>query len=360
VTTPACELAAHSIATHLQQIYTGFLMLHRDGRIRLRQRIVRDPTLREGPQHLRDAPACRLTVRVNGRVSLCYDVHDSWEIDERRLAEVDFYFKRSYAPERLGTLDPGLRARVRPLGLNYSLFPDGRDRFALGRALRIARGRKRIEEAARALALSDRFAFTPRVRVMSSPPEYSQPPRVIFMTRAFDPHDTADRSRAKVDERDALNDARADLMRALRRELGARFYGGFTHTPHALRRYPDLLVPEPERGSKGGYITHLRSFPIGVATTGIHESIGWKFAEYVAFAKAIVSEPLRYRVAGDLAPGRHYLEFRGVDECLGNVFRLIEDEGLRRALMANNADYYQRYLRPDHLVMNTLATALAP
>ncbi len=353
-----CELAPRSIQAHLQQLYTGFLMLHRSGRVRVRQRVTRDTEPRTGPQHLREAPDYRLTVRVAG-VSIEYDVHDSWEIDQGALARADAYFKRSYAPERLASIGAGPRAKIHPLGLNYAVFPDGVDRFGVARSLALASGTMRIAEAARALSLTDRLVFTPRVGVMSSPPDHRRPLRALFMTRTFDPHDRADRSPEKTKERERLNDERAGLIRALRAALGKRFYGGFVHTPHAVQRYPDLLVGEKARGTKGGYIGHLREFPVCVTTTGIHESIGWKFAEYVAFSKAIVSEPLRYRATGDLAPDRHYLEFTSVDECVSRVERLFDDEGLRRSLMENNAAYYQRYLRPDRLVLNTLEAALA-
>jgi hypothetical protein len=353
-----CELLAGSIQNHLQQLYTGFLMLHRRGRVDARQRIIRDHAPRAGPQHLRTARDYHLRVVVNRRIALYYDVHDSWEVDEQDVQHVDFYFKRSYDPARLSSLPAALRGKIHPLGLNYSLFPDGVDWFGLVRNLRLARGARKLSEAARALGVSDPFAFTPRVGVMWSPPDDRAIPRALFMTRAFDPNDQTDRSQAKKDEREWLNDERAQLIRVLRRELGERFYGGFTHTPHATRRYPDLLVGDAARGTKAGYIAQLRSYSIGIATTGIHESIGWKFAEYVAFAKAIVSEPLHYRVTGDLAPGRNYLEFRSIDECVQHVVRLLEDADLRRAMMASNAAYYQSYLRPDVLVMNSLASVV--
>ncbi len=354
---PVCELASHSIQTHLQQIYTGFLMLHRSRELRMRQRVVRDDTPREGPQHIRAARDYRLSVVLDTHTQLEYDVHDSWELDENRLARAHLYFKRSYAPDRLAYLPAEARAKVRPLGLNYAVFPDGPDWFGVARSLRLARGATRVREVARSLALTDGVAFSPRVRAMSAPPEPERALRALFMTRTFDPGDDADRSAEKRDERDGINDARAALIRALRTELGGRFYGGFAHTAHAVRRYPDVLVPEKARGTKGGYIEHLRSFPVCIATTGIHDSIGWKFAEYVAFSKAIVCEPLRYGATGDLAPGRHYLEFRTVDECVAHVVRLFDDRALRTELMSNNAAYYERYLRPERLVWNTLEIA---
>lgn len=359
MTAIACELEAHSLQTHLEQIYTGFLLLHRSGRVRVRQRVVRKRVAGARPQHLHDAFGYQLRAVVNGRIAINYDTHDSWEIDESILPHVELYFKRSYAPERIAALDPAARAKIRPLGLNYSVFPDGVDRFGFARALRLGRGMQRIRSAARALSVTDRFAFTPRVRAMSAPPDFDTPPKIVFMVRTFDPHDHAQRAPEKIAERHALNDARADLIRALRREWGPRFYGGFVHTPHTLSRYPDLLVPERARGSKGGYIAHMRAFPIGVATTGIHGSTGWKFAEYIAFAKAIVAEPLQYRATGDLAPERNYLEFTSVDRCLAAIARLFDDEALRHGMMANNARYYEDYVRPDRLVMNTIEAALA-
>jgi len=248
---------------------------------------------------------------------------------------------------------------VRPLGLNYALFPDGVDRFGVERVFKLAHGSERWKEAARALTLSDAIAFTPRVSRMWNAPDFNREPRALFMTRAFDVGNAPDRSAEKVAERIALNDERAAIIRSLRSALGSRFYGGFTHTPHAVRNYPDALIPDPARGSKGGYIRTLRAYPVCVATTGIHGSIGWKFAEYVAFAKAVVSEPLNYVVPGDLAPGRHYLEFHGVDGCVQAVLRAMEDATLRAQLMANNASYYQSYLRPDRLVWNTIEAVLA-
>jgi hypothetical protein len=359
LTSIACELESHSQQTHLEQIYTGFSLLHRSGRVRVRQRVVRKHETRTRPQHLRDAHNYQLRVVVNGRVAINYDTHDSWEIDESVLPHVDLYFKRSYAPERVAALEAGARTKIRPLGLNYAVFPDRIDRFGFARSLRLGRGMERIRSAARCLAVTDRFAFTPRVRAMSAPPDFDTPPKVLFMVRTFDPNDHAERAPEKIAERRTLNDARADLIRALRREWGSRFYGGFVHTPHAIARYPDLLVPEPARGTKGGYIAQLRAFPIGVATTGIHGSTGWKFAEYIAFSKAIVTEPLVYRATGDLAPERNYLEFTSVDACLAAVARLFDDEALRHGMMANNARYYESDMRPERLVMNTLEAALS-
>src|SRR5262245_23265182 len=155
MTTVTCALEPHSLQTHLQQIYTGFLMLHRGGRIRMTQRVRPAPALRPGPQHLRDAASYRVAVRIDGRIDAVYDLHDSAEIDPDALAGAHIYFKRSFAPAALEALAPGQRQKVRPLGLNYSLYPDGVDGFGVARAWELARGAGRWRETARALTISD-------------------------------------------------------------------------------------------------------------------------------------------------------------------------------------------------------------
>jgi hypothetical protein len=103
----------------------------------------------------------------------------------------------------------------------------------------------------------------------------------------------------------------------------------------------------------------LKRFPICIATTGIHGSIGWKIAEYVSYSKAIVTERLNYRVPGNFEKELNYLEFVSPEDCVESAVRLFQDYKLRCQLMINNYRYYQSYLRPDSLVMNTLAIAIS-
>ena len=92
-----------------------------------------------------------------------------------------------------------------------------------------------------------------------------------------------------------------------------------------------------------------------MTTVGLNGSNGWKLGEYVAFSKAIVTEPLRFRVIGDFEKEKNYLEFVNPEELIESVTRLYEDRNLRMAIMMNNYRYYQSYVRPDALVLNSLA-----
>ena len=102
----------------------------------------------------------------------------------------------------------------------------------------------------------------------------------------------------------------------------------------------------------------VKESSICIATMGLHESIGWKFAEYVSASKAIVSEELHYEVPGDFQSGRNYLTFKTPEECVDQIDKLVKDEDYRYQMMVNNFNYYHQYVRPDRLVLNSLITIL--
>ena len=358
-----CRLVCRAVGLHVQQFYTGFSMLQKRGLVRLEQEIAaRTEPAPHKPRHLRDAGRAHLRVIVNGRLSLYYDGHDSWEIDEDELCRSDFYFKRSYSPARYHDLGEEQR-KIHPLGLSYQVYPDETDLSGLRRALSLAfEPREMATEIYRSIKMPDpinRRAFTPRVRDLEALPDFSAEPKVLFMARPYDPYDDPGRDPAKVEQRRLINESRAECIRVLRKAFGHRFYGGFQRFDYSEKNFPDVLMPARRLGDKGNYIETLKQFPICVATTGLHGSIGWKFAEYVAASKAIVSEPLEYGVTGDLAPGRNYLEFRSPEECASKAELLMSDGQLRARMMMDNLRYYTAYLRPDSLVLNSLMTALA-
>lgn len=318
---------------HIQQIYTGFAMLAKQGAIRLRSEICER----------------RVAAKVNGK-TLVYDTTDGFGIDERDLGTCDFYFKRSYYPAYLKDADP--TGKVVPLGLNYEVYPDFVDWLALKRSVYLGRSlRVKARGALRALKV-DR-TFKPRLSVMQAADlVHVEKANVLFLTRTWDPSNTL---RHGMPTREEINDMRAECISALRREFGHRALAGFAHTPLAAKKYASLLTPGVAEKSK--YIATLRNYSVCVATTGLHGSIGWKFGEYVAFAKAIVSEPLNYEVP-NLRVEDQFVEFTTPEQCVTEVSRLFENMDLRKRLATNNLKYYQDHLRPDRFVMRTLKYAL--
>lgn len=354
-----CELTWYSSGGHLQQLFTGFLMLHRRGLVRLSQRFSRRP-LRSSPlPHLRDVSGAHLGLLLDGALGVHYDCHDAVEVNEDRLEHCDFYFKRSYSQRYVDSL-PRHRSKVFPLGLYYRVLPDAAHWLSVQRALITGEGLAgKLASLVDAVDAANRLRYSPRVRELESLPQPDLAPRVLFLAAAHDPYSSPERSKDKIDEMLAINDMRANCIRVLRKELGERFLGGFIHTAYSRRAHAHALVHDGAVTRKRSYVRLLKSFPICIATTGLHGSIGGKFAEYVALSKAVVSEKLNYAVPGDLQAGRNYLEFASADECAAKALRLVEDRDERARLMFNNACYYQSYLRPDSLVLNSLLRALS-
>jgi hypothetical protein len=243
--------------------------------------------------------------------------------------------------------------------LNYLVYPSSIDRFALHRNLVLSDGIKKISSVIRPLNILDSFKFTPRIKLMHSLPDYKAKPKIIFVVKSYDPYDKPDRPKEKIEERIQINETRANCIKMLRDEFGSDFYGGFYHTNFAEKNYRNYLMPNKKLSSKRNYINLLKTFPICIANSGLHGSIGWKFAEYIAFSKAIITEKMDYEVPGNLEKDKNYLEFSSPEGCVENALKIFNDKELRNYIMTNNAKYYQTYLRPDSLVLNTLLTSLS-
>ena len=352
-----CELVAYSDGEHVQQIYTGFHLLHRQGVLNVRQTIPPDCLLNKtDPARWVDYRFSNVRAVVNGRTTICYDMHDWNWIDERILGEVDFYFKRSFDPRHVATLPQ--RHKVFPLGLNYRVLSAKPDRFRFERSAFYA-NQARVKAILKSLKV-DRLlrgqGDAERLDNLEAPPDFMAEPRVLFMARAWDTNHILDTTQRDLVH--GLNEMRAECVRRLRKELGSRFFGGLAHDAFASAHYRDVLLPDAGLADKRRYLSMLKGYPICVATTGLNGSNGWKLGEYVAHSKAIVTEPLRYVVPGDFASGTHFLEFTTPDALLDRTMRLVEDRELRCAMMMNNYRYYRAYVRPDVLVLNSLATAL--
>src|ERR1700761_4944827 len=90
----SCRLLYRSASPHIQQLYTGFCLLHRSGFVRLSQEMRRTPIdYRDAAPHLKDAGHAHLDALVGGKLRLHFDTHDAQEIAVGELDQCDFYFK---------------------------------------------------------------------------------------------------------------------------------------------------------------------------------------------------------------------------------------------------------------------------
>ncbi|MET0753739.1 MAG: hypothetical protein ABWZ66_10220, partial [Pyrinomonadaceae bacterium] len=92
-----CEIIVSSDVEHLQQIYAGFSRLHQSGFLELKQTIPAEFLQNKNqPERWTDYKFFNTKVVIDGKIRVCYDLHDWNWIDEEILRESDFYFKRSY------------------------------------------------------------------------------------------------------------------------------------------------------------------------------------------------------------------------------------------------------------------------
>ncbi|MDQ2747575.1 MAG: glycosyltransferase family 1 protein, partial [Acidobacteriota bacterium] len=188
---------------------------------------------------------------------------------------------------------------------------------------------------------------------MQAYPQFDALPKALFMARAWDTDLIEDKERKADVER--INENRAECIRSLRKEFGTRFFGGLAPDDYALKHFKDCLLPDRSIAGKRRYLEILKQFPVCVATTGLNNSNGWKLGEYVAFSKAIVTEPLHFQVTGPFTKEVNYLEFTSSDQAVEAVARLFDDKVFRSEMMINNYRYYQSFIKPDSLILNTLS-----
>ncbi len=356
--TPKVDIFVQSNAGHLQQLYTGFAALHAAGKIKLIQHLKKKPAMNSSVEpHLRDARLAHCSAIIDEKYYIYYDMHDSWEVDEEALNNNDLYFKRSFHPEKFSKTITNL-SKIRAYGLNYEVTSNPPDLFALQRSLLARNAREFLTGMGWATGLANLWQFIPSLPRMEAPPPEDAPPTVLFMARTWDPNQSSAHLdlKRKVD-RDAINLMRAECIRALRAAFGEKFVGGFASTEFARKAYPDLILNN-DSYAKRNYIEILRANTIGVTTAGLHGSIGWKMAEYVAFSRAIVTEELHTTLPGSFAEGSNYLSFRTPSECVEQVRYLLSNDLLRKRMMQNNRDYYLNYLHPKCIVARTIQEAV--
>lgn len=349
-----CELIISSETEHLRQIYTGFSMLHRQNFLRLRQTIANEHLQnKQTADRWVDYKFFNAKVIINDKITVIYDAHDWNWIDEEILSEADFYFKRSYDEEFVSKLKEG--AKVFPLGLNYQVASGERDEFQLQRVAFYG-GKDKIKAIFKSFHFKSR-GETEQLGNMQSYPSFDSPPKILFWSRAWDTNLIQNKNGREAVEQ--LNENRADCVRQLRKTFGKNFLGGLAHEDYAVKHFKDCLLPDTRLFAKRSYLEILKDFPICVTTVGLNGSNGWKLGEYVAFSKAIVTEPLHFSVTGDFRKEVNYLEFTTPENLVETAAKLFEDVNLRSAMMLNNYRYYQAFVKPDPLILNSLATVLS-
>ena len=357
------DLFGYSQLAHVWQIYTGLGLLSLRGAIDLH---VRPPAAGPGMASLAGRTPHDLmgvAVTLNGSCKVFFDMRDDSGLPEAVVAECDLYFKRSY---RQADIPERWRAKVRPWGLNTEVHLDARDwsRLPPPRPPRPAWMRRLMHRWNTAVPTSalavDRSTFCLATDAMlRCDPPVQMAPRVLFMTRAWDPDDNGGWTLLPQERAQwlALNRMRQEIVVKLRAELGPAFTGGLERTDYALRHHGAAVLEDRSLSNKLHYLRTLRQHPICVTSIGLHHSNGWKMAEYLAMSRAIVTERLHYHVPYGLAAGTHYLEYEDPQGCVDRVLQLVGDAALRTRLMKAAQAWYAEHGAPDRLMAHALAAS---
>lgn len=347
----AITLFPFSNIGHLRQVFTGFHLLERLGLISLRYSKSGPALFNHNPPNDLDRGAYCLVARIEGFGDVAYDVHDSDVIVDPLHQGCRLYFKRSY--NRLAhSQDP----KIKPLGLNLLIENQDASLIAAWRALSFGRGRTRYGDVLRALAISP--PYTARPSDLTTFPVAQKDPKVLFLARAWEPGGYYGVTDEEIEQRRAINALRAGCIRHLRREFGDRFVGGLSPDSFAREHFGDVLA-DPTAVRKDVYLRSLSRFDVCISTQGLLGSTGWKFAEYLALGRSVVTETMPFEAVGPLKDGVNYLTFETPEQCVEAVTAIFEDRTRRQEMMSLNASYYQSYVRPEALVFNSLTTALS-
>lgn len=169
---------------------------------------------------------------------------------------------------------------------------------------------------------------------------------ILFCTRLWSQKNT----HFPVDE---LNETRIQSIISLRRAFHRNIMAGVSDSPLSRKMCKDLILPSKVTDRKN-YLGLIGKSCVCVTTTGLHRSIGWRFGEYVASGKAIISEPLFFSVPGDFHEKQNYLSFTSTKELTEQCDCLLSDPEKRRKMEQSNINYYIHNLRPDVLIWNTI------
>lgn len=340
------ELTIFSPSPHISQIAAGFLMLKKQGKIDLK--------IKTEQSQLLDRSMAQAV--INGRWTVAYDTHDGYNKLhsqlEGYLQTVDCYFKRSFSEEENAQFPS--RDKIFPLGLNYEVTcahnPINRQKPLKQKLSLLTR---KIITKSKPGYTPDQFEYLPSFTGENAP-------KILFCTRLWDPDrlpDDVSEEPYKL-ERSQINETRIELLRKLKEIYGEQFCGGLYVSDLAKRVAPDLVM-DPMFYLRENYLRRLKEFDICIGSTGLHKSIGWKTAEYVAASKAIVCEKLYYSVPGNFNENENYRSFETTEECLEQIRFLMDHPREIVKMQWNNYLYYQNYVRPDMLVLHSLTTALS-
>lgn len=308
---------------------------------------------------------------------ICIDLMDNWGISSLSgLQRADLYFKRSYRPEPIRERYPvNIAGKVLPFGLWYPIA-SGHETDHVERAIIADLASREIFRHPRSAArrilqrwrdhhsgpgrtAADRAGknsnwTSNRCHEFEVAPGAPDTPKIIFLTRAFDPEEGWNATNSEYVQ--SLNHQRAAIIRGFRKHFGDRFIGGFMQSDYAKEKFPECLAQVST--DRSDYLRLLRECRVAITTTGLVDSIPAKLAEYIAATRCILSDPLRYTLPFDVRHGEHAMFFENPEQGIEFAERLLTDDELAGNIRENNYKLYQEHVKPSSAMWRCTDTAM--
>ena len=230
---------------------------------------------------------------------------------------------------------------INPLGLNYfGEYPDPVQRFYFHYLFKNRKLYEWFKFFCGSSDLDKHWSMRHRVKA------FHHKETVLLSTRLWDYSGVS----CRVEE---INETRIEAVKAIRKNFNQYAIAGFCDSPLARKRCPELILPDTMT-KRRHFIELMNHASICIATTGLHRSTGWRFAEFIAAGKAIISEPLLFATPGNLKEGKNYLSFDSIDQLISSADYLLSHPQSIRNMEKENLDYYYHFLRPDVMIFNAI------
>lgn len=352
---------------HLSQILAGFQLLSNSKKLKFE--------IEFNPEYIKLNYIHIATIEVvlNRTYKIVYDLADGYQSFhdfprfDKILDKVDYYFKRSTSNRFNKSLVN--KDKIKPLGLNYrvscrnndfdKLINSGTDLFdRVKKYLEYLRYYKRFEseffyrkfENSIDSAASD-YKLLYNVRLYDSSTISLNGIKKAYTNLDDNTHDSI--YNEWKNDLDTVTRQRIAIVRVLKETFGNQFEGGITRDAFSEKLVPDLLLPS-DNSNKFNYLKKIKGNYVCISSVGLHQSIGWKFGEYVASSRAILTDSLQYDLPGNFKENTNYLVYNNSNELIDNAKNLIENPNLIHEIEKNNFEYYNHFVRPDKMISNTL------
>lgn len=346
----------NTISPWFSQVYAGLFDLQRSNKAKVSiSTLFEDGRLIDGTSLAMDVHE----PKTGNKIKILIDLNDNRNIAVPQVLETfDVIVKRGFYRPYIDNLDEHLQRKIIPYGVNYNCGSSSVPILQLFTYHHLMRLRLLGESHSKVHKLSIqhqlRFLFFTYKNNLSlhetdfiGNPDSPTKHKVFFITRLF----ISDKGLSEFSAQ------RIELVRALKKEFGSRFYGGIVRTQSTEKYCPrDLLLPKVSRRK---FTSLLKESDIAINTLGVGQSNPWKLGESIAAARCIVSEPLLFDLPEPLQENVNLKTFNSIDECLSACNELMNSPEQIRWIKENNKKYYQENIRAEILLNGLLRRSWA-